>query len=225
MGRILLVATLFFLLLVLGGTDTVVVRKLGLISSLLAKEEGAELEALRSENLSLRATLEARQELEALLPDLSKQGTSVGVFSSYPFNLRNVLTLSRGADAGIRSGGAAVFRGALVGRIAEVGPRTSIATTVYDPRFELPVRIGSSGVDALLTGGTSPKITLIAKDAPVAAGDVATSADPSLPLGLAVGEVLEVVSEPSAPFKEAALRFPYRIQALRFVSVLPPAKE
>jgi len=44
-------------------------------------------------------------------------------------------------------------------------------------------------------------------------------------LGLAVGEVLEVVSEPSAPFKEAALRFPYRIQALRFVSVLPPAKE
>jgi cell shape-determining protein MreC len=225
MSRPLLIAATFAALLILGGEETIVLRKLGLVSFLFAKEDGAELLTLRSENLSLRATLEGRKELETILPDLSRQGTVAGVFSSYPFNFRNVLILSRGADAGIRNGGAAVFRGVLVGRVAEVGPRTSIVTTLYDPRFELAVRIGPRGVDAIQTGGTSPKITLIAKDAVIAAGDIVTSADPSLPLGLVVGEVLEPVNEPSAPFKEAPLRIPYRIQALRFVSVLEPVSE
>ncbi|MDP3947681.1 MAG: rod shape-determining protein MreC [bacterium] len=220
--RPLIIAVIFVMLLFLSGQEALLTRKFGLISYLFARGEVAELEALRSENLALRAALEEREAFEAIIPDLTKQGVPAGVFSSYPFNFRNVLMLSLGTNGGVRKGAAVVFRGALVGQVTEISPRTSVARTMYDPRLELPVRIGVRGVDAILKGGTAPHLTLIAKDATVTAGDIVIVTDPALPLGLVIGEVKEVTNEPSAPFKEAALSFPYRIQALRFVSVLEP---
>lgn len=220
MMRPLVIAAIFAMLLFLSGQQALLTWKFGLISYLFSTNE-LELEALRSENLALRAAEELRETFEALTPDLTKEGVPAEVFSSYPFNFRNVLSLSRGRDHGIRSGGAVVFRGALVGQITEVFERSSVVRTLYDPRFELAVRIGPRGaVDAILKGGTQPKITLIAKDAAVAAGDIVTTADPALPLGIAVGEVEEVIETPSAPFKEATLFLPYSLPALRFVSVL-----
>ena len=220
--RLLVIAVIFVMLLFLSGQEALLTRKFGLVSYLFARGEVAELEALRSENLALRAALEAREAFEAIIPDLTKQGVPAGAYSSYPFNFRNVLMLSLGTDGGVRKGAAVVFKGALVGQVAEVSARTSVVMTVYDPRLELSVRIGARGVDAVLKGGAAPHLTLIANDAAVTAGDIVTAADPALPLGLVIGEVKEVTNEPSACFKEAALSLPYRIQALRFVSVLPP---
>ncbi len=222
MFRFLLVAALFSLLLLLGGQEQIVLGKLGLISSLFAKEEDAELQALRSENSALRAALELRETFEAVVPDRSRRGLVAGVFSAYPFNFRPVLTLSRGASAGVKEGAAVVLGGVLVGQVTRVSAEIGVAKTVFDPRWEIPVRIGAAGVDAVLVGGTVPRLTLIAKDAAIGAGDTLTAADPSLPFGLAIGEIEEVTNEPSMPFKEATLRLPYRISALRFVSVLEP---
>lgn len=222
MFRFLLIAALFSLLLLLGGQEQIVLGKLGFISSLFAKEEDVELRALRSENSALRAALELRETCAAAVPDRSRGGLVAGVFSAYPFNFRPVLTLSRGANAGVQEGAVVVLGGALVGQVTKVSAEISVAKTVFDPRWEIPVRIGASGVDAVLVGGTVPRLTFIAKDAAVGAGDTLTAADPSLPFGLAIGEIEEVTSEPSTPFKEAKLRLPYRISALRFVSLLEP---
>lgn len=225
MARPLLIAAVFAALLLLSGSEAVLINKLGLVSRLFAKSGEAELEALRSENLSLRSALLMRKEFEALLPDLTERGAAVGVYSSYPFNFKQVVTLAGGADAGLRSGAAVVVRGALVGQITEVFRKTSTARTLFDPRWELSVRIGPKGVDAVVVGGAEPTITLIAKDAAVAEGDMVTAADPALPLGLAMGEVGEIVNEASAPFREVALQLPYHIQALRVLAVLEPVND
>lgn len=226
--RVVLIAAVFAVLILAGSQESLTAKKLGLraklglLSSLFAKEGEAELEALRSENLALRAALEMRKEFETLLPDLSERGIPVGAYSSYPFNFKNVITLSVGAEQGIKSGATAVFGGVLAGKVEEVSEKTSILRTVFDPRFELPVRIGPKGVDALLKGGAKPLLTLIAKDAAVVSGDIVTSADPSVPFGLAVGEVGEVINEASAPFNEAELNLPYAVSALRVLAVLAP---
>lgn len=139
------------------------------------------------------------------------------VYSRYPLNLKDELLVDVGAGAGVRTGGAAIFNGMLVGRIKESGENLSIVQTVFDPNFSLPVRIGKNKVDALLKGGVEPKLTLIQKNSDISQDDMVYSASSELEYGLAIGEAGPATVSNAGVFAEAPLKLSYSPADLRAI--------
>ena len=140
------------------------------------------------------------------------------IFSTYPFNIKNQLTINAGEKQGVKKGTTATIgENILVGQIIEVFENYSVARTIFDPKWQLPVRIGEEEVNGLLQGGNEPKITLIEK--PVKAGDIIYSAVADFPYGLKIGEISEIKETASGIFKEAEVKVSYNINELREVNM------
>ncbi|MEK7194039.1 MAG: rod shape-determining protein MreC [Patescibacteria group bacterium] len=140
------------------------------------------------------------------------------IFSTYPFNIKNQLTINAGEKQGVKKGTTATIgENILVGQIIEVFENYSVARTIFDPKWQRPVRIGEEEVNGLLQGGNEPKITLIEK--PVKAGDIIYSAVADFPYGLKIGEISEIKETASGIFKEAEVKVSYNINELREVNM------
>jgi len=143
------------------------------------------------------------------------------VFSAYPFNIKNTITVSGGSNDGIAENMPALLgEDILVGRVSEVFGDYSIIQTVFDPSWQISVRIGVLETDGLLEGGNEPKAALIEKSKPCEPGDVVYSASKDFPYGLKVGEVLRVEDDSAGVFKEAILKIPFNANELRSVKIL-----
>ncbi len=165
-------------------------------------------DTLTVENEALKGEIKALQKTSLLAR--GPQIRETRVFSSYPFNHRNLLMIDRGVDEGFKTGwGVAVERSLLLGKIIEVFPHTSRVQTIFDADMTLPVKIGAQKIDALLVGGRIPQLTLIEKDASIFPGDEVYSSGSNFPYGLRVGEVLELLPESGSAFQEASLKIPY----------------
>ncbi len=201
------------------GVGSVLASPVGIVTNI---GKAGELEdaarALTLENEALKKEIALLKESVALAS--GTRVTETHVFSSYPFNHRNLLLIEGGEDRGFKPGsGVAVHESILVGAILEVFPRTSSVRTIFDPDMSLPVKIGSAGVNALLVGGRIPRLTLIDKEASVLPGDEVSSSGSGFPYGLHVGKVLDVSKEAGSGFQEASLKIPYDIGALTEVSI------
>jgi len=186
---------------------------------------------LKQENESLKAQI---QQLEIRnLPPVSFFATGKSeiprdnylvakVFSTYPFNIKNQITINAGGKQGIKKMMAVTVGGnLLLGYISEVFDEYSIVQTIFDPSWQLPVRIGKEEVDGLFQGGSEPKLVLIAKEKAIQVGDIAYSASQEFPYGLKIGEILEIKENAAGVFKEAVLKIPFNINELREVMVIP----
>lgn len=170
----------------------------------------AQIEFLESENRYLRE----------LLNKNTDSTDSIKVYSSYPFNSKGEIAIAAGENLGLVPGDTVVIGGnVLVGRVRSVFKSSSIVTTIFDPSWEVQVRIGESEVDALMQGGNELRLTLIPVDEYVEKGDLVVSAGRSLPYGLEVGFVGETVSMPDGVFKEAIIEPSLRIKNLRDVTL------
>lgn len=166
---------------------------------------------LEKENESLRAQI-----FQAATYDPEK----VKVYSSYPFNSRKDISIAGGENRGFKAGEALTLNNKiLIGQIKEVLPSSSIAKTIYDPGWEIAVRIGGREIDGLFKGGLNPKIDLIKSDAEVKEGDIIITASPDLPYGLEIGSIKTVRETPGAPFKSAEVELKIQLNELRDVSV------
>lgn len=174
---------------------------------------------LALENESLKAELTKLQNIESQLPTKPAGYIRAVVYSRYPMNFKNELTLNVGKNDGISEGAAVVFGGVLIGRIAKVFDDTSLAETVFDSRFGTAVRIGSAGIDALLRGGALPDVALMPAKSDVKSGDIVYSASPDFPYGLPIAEIGEAKVSSDRLFKEASLNFVYDINAVENVLV------
>ena len=163
-----------------------------------------------AELLDLKAELVKREALRDALEGPGGKGLPAFVYSRYPFGERNTLVIDKGRLSGVESGQAATLHNVLVGRVREVSPRSATVETLFDPKFKLAVRVGPDGVDALLVGGNEPKVTLMAKDANIDAGDIVISAEKELSYGIAIGTIAEIMISSDNLFKEATLEVPYR---------------
>ena len=140
------------------------------------------------------------------------------VYSVYPFNLKNEISVNSGSASYIKLGGAAMTtEGVLFGKIISISENSSIIRTVFDTNFELPVYIGKTSVPALLKGGPSPKITLIQKSSIVDAGDVVFSSAKDFPYGMVLGELGPVKVSGNSVFYEGELKLSYNLSDLRTV--------
>ena len=181
------------------------------------------------ENEALKAELAELEELRKHLPDRMPAGSlPVFIYSRYPLNFKNELIVSAGENDGVKEGMIAVLPGrsgdsVLVGRVAQVFPETSLVLTLFDPRFQTAVRVGER-TEALFSGGSEPKATLIPKKDEVKEGDVVSAAGAGFPYALAIGEVARMLPASDQLFQEAAVRLPYDSNELRSLILLPQVK-
>jgi len=176
---------------------------------------------LKQENESLKAQIQ-QLEIRNWKLEIPRDNYLVAkVFSTYPFNIKNQITINAGGKQGIKKMMAVTVEGnLLLGYISEVFDEYSIVQTIFDPSWQLPVRIGKEEVDGLFQGGSEPKLVLIAKEKAIQVGDIAYSASQEFPYGLKIGEILEIKENAAGVFKEAVLKIPFNINELREVMVI-----
>jgi rod shape-determining protein MreC len=141
------------------------------------------------------------------------------VYSRYPMNFKNEILVDAGVDKGVVAGKAVLFGNIFIGKVIDVFPGSALVQTVFDGDFKMPVRVGSSGYDALCVGGVYPKAGSISKNASLANGDVVITADPNFPYGLPVGVVRDVSISADNLFEEATINFAYDINSIQTVLI------
>ncbi len=178
---------------------------------------------------ALEAKLSVLEGVENELPSWNPDLKPALIYSRYPFNFRNQLWVNAGSNDGIAAGALALIPSAtgtrqfaLLGKVARIWTSGAVVQTLFDPQYQLAVRVGQKGTEALLTGGSEPKLTLIPKNADIRNGDIVYAVDPQVPYGLAIGRVDSVRTEDTQVFTEATLRFAYGINDLRTIWLANP---
>ena len=187
-----------------------------------SQASGSAMGVLMAQNDQLKAQLAELQGIAAELPTSSPNYLRAMVYSRYPLNFKNELFVDAGMDDGVATGSAVVYEGLLVGRVIQAWPHYAAVETVFDNNFRLPVRIGKGGYDGLLTGGSYPFVASIAKNSPVAPGDVVMSAAPGVPYAVPVGIVQATSTSPDNLFEQATIVFPYDINHVQTVLLARP---
>jgi cell shape-determining protein MreC len=179
---------------------------------------------LQQENEDLRAALQRLsgcKDLKICCVNIQwdKDFVRAKVFSTYPFNVKNRITISVGRKDGIEVGRAATIgENIFVGRVVEVFDEASIVETVFDANLELPVRIGEDEINGVFKGGAVPKVVLLEK--PISLGDVVFLASSDFPLNLKIGEVMEIKENNFKKPEAAVVKIPVQISDLREVNIV-----
>ena len=185
------------------------------------KIENEELAKLRFENELLKARILALEKAPRVQELALRQYLNAQIYSSYPFNNRGLIAINAGAAEGVSVGMAVAAGGdILLGQIIEVKSRYSLAKTIFENGWEVPVKIGEGGADALFVGGREPKLILITKDKEIAAGDPVYAAARDFPYGMKIGEIRDVSDDERNAFKQATLNLPYELQNLVQAAIL-----
>lgn len=185
------------------------------------RREASESVILKQQNEELLAQIQAAQIFGKKAEEKKPSLIEAKVFSTYPFNIKNTITVSVGEKDGIRKNMPALLgEDILIGRVSEVFGEYSVIQTVFDPSWQMSVRMGKDGIDGLLEGGNEPKITLIEKSKVCGAEDFVYSASKEFPYGLKIGEILRVEDDSAGVFKEAILKIPFNAGELRSVNIL-----
>lgn len=192
---------------------------MGKIANWLGNSKSAELDILREENKILSVqVLELKNNI-----NLPKADVLIGkVFSSYPFNNKNLLSINVGREQGLKESMPVTLYGhVLIGKVDKVFKNYSLVKTIFSPDWEIPVRIGEKKIPALLVGGPDLNLTMIINDKPIFEGQPIFAADQDLPYGLLIGEVLSVSNDSATGvFKEAAVKLDYNFNELTELSIL-----
>lgn len=191
------------------------------VHSILVKENiRHQLVELQLENQDLRAQIELLRSRPGIVMDGEEAMVFAKVYSNYPVNNANQILVHAGANSGIKLGAVATTgEGIFIGEVIEVFDKMSVVRTIFDPDWELPVKIGAGRVDALLVSGVLPKLTLISKNKTVSVGAPIYLADKNYPYGLTVGIVSEIEASENERFDSALLSTPYEKSGLDAVYI------
>ncbi|MBZ1348860.1 MAG: hypothetical protein KY053_01330 [Candidatus Liptonbacteria bacterium] len=174
--------------------------------------------------------------LQIKLPERKIDYQRAKVYSNYPFSNKSEIVIDIGSLSGIKEGSAVTADGKnLIGKVKKVYNNISVVQTIFSPDFKIPVRIGLGEIDALYTGGLSPRLSLIANHRldiseprsavtnpeldiiSIQVGEYVVSASKDFPYGLVLGKIREITAK--GRFKEATLEPIYEIKDLRNVYV------
>lgn len=171
-------------------------------------------------NLASLIQLEALDEPQ-LVSQNNREALVAKVYSTYPFNHRNLLTVNAGAADAVVAGMPVTIDGNfLLGQVIEVSENESVVRTIFDKDFTLSVKAGIAGVDALLVGGSQPALKLIEKNSEVSQSDLVYSAGRDFPYGLKIGKVGQLEDAVADAFKVALLELPYQANYIEEVAIL-----
>jgi len=213
-------ATILILIVILFSSNFIFIKDKFFGSSDFLKNEIVRLEL---ENDSLKARLFINENLSGKeIKENTWEYFSTKVFSSYPFNNQNLITINSGKNSGVQVGqSVALMPGVLLGQVIKVGENSSLVKTVFDKDFIAAVKIGNSGIDGLLKGGLPPALEMIEKNKEIKNGDIVYNADKNFPYGFKFGEI-QIISgqDASDPFKKAYLKTGYSSVLIEEVFVI-----
>lgn len=141
---------------------------------------------LEQENAVLRAQLSARTEPRPILLTARVIGDSAGPFV-------RTLLLNAGRRDGVEKGQAAVAGQGLIGRVVEVGERSSRLLLITDLNARVPVVLEGSQMRGMLAGDNGPQPRLIfLSQGEVQPGErvVTSGHDGLIPPGIPIGSVV-----------------------------------
>lgn len=171
-----------------------------------------ELTALQQENAALRVQL--------FNQSLYSPTNTVEVYSDYPLNSEQEIAIAAGSREGVKVGDIVTWGSSvLIGKVTAVMDDASIVSTIFDPSWQMAVRIGNSQADGLLQGGVSPTVTLIPQNGQINVGDMVITATTGFPYGLEVGVVKTIENTPNSVFRQATIQTEIDIPHLTNVTV------
>jgi len=203
----------------------------------------AEADALLVENIRLKEYKAEVEQLRAMLsfvseyPVVAYVGADVvgrdaceafpcgEVIGVDPNPYLRYITINVGSRHGVEQGDPVVGAGAgLVGRVAEVGPRTSKVQLLTDSDSSVAVLLQTSRVTGLVVGqpdGTL-RVKYIPQDEEIEVGDIVLTSGLGgvMPKGLVVGEVTEVQGEDYELHQEAIVEPAVDFRRLELVLVI-----
>ncbi len=207
------------------------------------KELRAQTAALTVENVRLREYEAEVQQLRALLnftseyPVAAFLGAEVigreacdtfpcaEVLSTDPNPYLSYITINVGTRQGVEVGMTVVSGGAvLVGRIAQVGPRTAKVKLLTDPDSAVAALLQASRVTGLVVGhsGGALRMEYIPQGETIGSDEIVLTSGLGgfLPKGLVVGQVTEVLQEDYELFQSATVRPAVDFSRLELVLVI-----
>jgi rod shape-determining protein MreC len=220
MRRYFLIALIIVIVVVTYFTDFFIKKERSFDENLRLKEEN---ENLRAQIQKLEMTLRgvAWQRGNCLPAEGRENYLAAKVFSTYPFNIKNKITINVGEKQGVKKMmTATVGENLLLGQVVGVFENFSVIQTIFDPNWQLPARISKEEIDGLFQAGNEPKVVLIEKEKAIQIGDVVYSASQEFPYGLKIGEISEIKETAAGVFKEAILKIPFNVNELREVQIL-----
>lgn len=214
-------AVIIVLLIALFNNNLIFVKDL-FSSSLNNKNE---IEKLRLENDSLKTELYIVENLSEKEAQYDKwEYLYSKIFSSYPFNNQNLISINSGEINGIKEGQVvAAAPSILLGQIIKVNENISLVRTIFDKDFIAAVKIGDNKIDALLKGGPIPVLEMIEKSKDIKNGEVVYSSDQNFPYGFKLGEVQIIENndvDTAELFKKAFLKINYSLSSLEDVLII-----
>jgi rod shape-determining protein MreC len=183
--------------------------------------ESADYEALKREVSELRATL-------AYTDSTDGQGVVAQVIARAVDDDATLVLIDKGSTSGLVLGSAAVIdNGVLYGIVEEVRSNSSVIRLVANSNATVPAAVLGKGRTIGLVegrGGALLFMDFIPQDAEIGTGNlvVTSGLDGFVRQGLVIGLVTELVTVPSAPFKQAYIELLYEPREWTTVLVLPP---
>ncbi len=176
---------------------------------------------LKQENENLKAQIQKLEVRDGKWEVQQENFLVAKVFSTYPFNIKNKITINIGEKHGVKKMMVATVGGnLLLGQVVEVFENSSIIKTIFDPSWQLPARIGEKEIDGLFRAGNEPRVILIEKEKSIQIGDIIYSASQEFPYGLKIGEISEIKETAAGVFKEAILKMPFNVNEVREVNIV-----
>jgi rod shape-determining protein MreC len=193
-----------------------------------------ENERLTADNLRAQALEQENEQLTALLQlrnAFSYETAAAEVIARESSEVRRTVTISKGSDASIEKGDVVIGAGgALVGRVADVGPNFAVVTLISDRSSTVIGQTETKGAKGDVTGQLGGALIMqnIDSTETVSPGEQVLTAGIELPggirspypKGLLIGEVTDVRHEPSSVVQTAYLQPTADLEKLEYVLVV-----
>jgi rod shape-determining protein MreC len=182
--------------------------------------ENSELKEVKRENEILRAQLGLKQELgnkELVVADIIGRGPT-DASASYIIN--------KGKSDGLSEGMPVVSGQMLLGKLTEVDNNFSRVTLIIDPMSVVNVEVQETRAQAVIKGevGSNLKIDSVPQESKLLLGQriITSGLGGTMPKGLIIGEVAEIVSPESEIFQSGRVKPAADFNHLEIVFVIKP---
>lgn len=188
------------------------------------KAKSEQMAQILSENATLRKKLAEAQSFLDQEKVLSDQ--TFNLSPARPIGFSRFLLIDKGIDNGLKPNQAVIFKDNFIGLLKEVDPKKSKVILVSDPDFRISAFSQSDQGKAkgILVGqfGSEMLLDKILHEEPIKIGDLVYSdgQEASVPRGLILGQVSEVLEKDNEIFKQAKIKPVFDIADLELVFIV-----
>lgn len=184
--------------------------------------ENLRLKEIEAENVQLRSLLQFRD----VHPSTTyKGGQLVGrIVANEPGNIVQSILIDIGSNNGIEAGMPVVTELGLVGRVTEVYSNAARVLLITDSSSNVNTMLQNTRLRGILRGraGQSPIMDYLPQDQPILVGDIVVTSGEGgrFPIGIPVGQVVEVEQNDVEMFQQAVVRTTVDFDTLETVLVV-----